>query len=168
MSRYYTNDELTELPSFKKIIQYLEKYEELWYEITEKELGCAEQCGDIAMNIIDETEYYGIDFSNNKRVIQLFFIGSSDCFPAIVFPLCKPNKQKLNLEEYPIHFWDLSSNDLKTTVSKNFKEYMTNMLTSYLLISPTNKEAKRALAELSKFSNVCISYEYKLKHSEEK
>lgn len=49
---------------------------------------CELQCSELLtmdhnLDLIDEADFYGVNFTNNQQVYMLFFIGSSDYFPGI-------------------------------------------------------------------------------------
>ena len=107
-----------------KISEYLEKYQDLWTHMNDYNCFCM----DIAMNIIDESDYYGVDFSGNKKVVQIFFCGQSDNFQCIWIG----NHAKNILDQLPIYEMDLSPADEKFESKGNFKTYMTTMLNDFL------------------------------------
>jgi hypothetical protein len=108
-----------------KISTYLEKYDDLWMTMSDYECFCM----DIAMDVIDESNYYGADFSSNKKVMMIFFCGHSDCFQGIWIGNLKYKKI---LDQLPIYEIDLSCGDEKFQAKGNFKMYMTSMLNDFL------------------------------------
>ena len=89
----------------EKINTYLENYEDLWQQISETDSVLP--CGDISMSKIDESNFYGGDFSGTKSVYPIFFTGSSNYFPAICN--CTNNKEEEEMDSCPVYIFDIAS-----------------------------------------------------------
>lgn len=140
----------------QKVQYYLENYQDLWWELSQKD-ACL-PCMDVTMDMVDEEDYYGCDFTGKRQVIELFFTGSSDYFPG--FFIGKDNYED-NLDQYPIYIFDLSSDEPVELIG-NFKTYMTKLIEGYLenyKLGKFVKMAKTALMELDQFSNKMIQKE---------
>lgn len=129
--------------------EYLEKYELLWGEIDQHDPPLP--CMDLAMNLIDECDYYGLDFRGEKKVYMLFFTGQSNYFPGI-------NVRKGEaIDESPIYIFDIASFE-KPELIGNFKTYIKTLLDNFIANSGDEQsdfliDAKQALLELDQFSN---------------
>lgn len=163
-------------PDYKQITNYLNEYQDLWWAISY--VGGALPCMDASMDLIDEPEYYGVDFSCEKAVYSLFFTGSSNYFPGIHVI----NDDKIT--ESPIYIFDLASSD-NDSVSPvgNFKTYISMILNDFINEKPDLREylnnndeekdpqkyyddAIQALKELDQFSDIlCRPEEYRIKLS---
>lgn len=97
--------------SKERILQYLEKYEDLW-QVHE---------GDIDMTIIDDKpdDWYGWNLTGKYRMIMLFF-KTSNYFPGIWIG---ENEHNDDLEKCPIYLCDIASDEEPIYVG-NFKAYM--------------------------------------------
>ena len=148
----------------QKVQDYLENYQDLWWEISQK--GAYLPCMDVTMDMVDEDDYYGCDFTGKRQVMELFFTGSSDYFPG--FFIGKDNYED-NLDQYPIYVFDLSTNEEEARLELigNFKTYMTKLIEGYLENHKRGKfvkMAQTALMELDQFSDKMIhKEEYVLK-----
>lgn len=140
----------------KKIEEFLFDYEDLWYKIVE--FGVSLPIMDIVLELIEEDNYYGCDFTNDKKMLQLFFTGQSNYFPA--FWVGEDNYEK-NLDMFPIYVIDICSEQPVELIG-NFKNYMTIILTEYLKEN-VDEDAERALKDLVIFSDKIIKKpEFKL------
>lgn len=101
---------------------------DLWQKISA--LECSNlTCMDISLDLIDESDYYGVDFSNEKKVYMLFFTGSSDYFPGIWLG----NFNIEFLDSIPIYIFDLSDLDNnKSEPIGNFRFYIETLLDNFL------------------------------------
>lgn len=136
-----------------KIKEYLERYEDLWHEISSTESLLP--CMDLAMDKIDENNYYGFDFSGDKSVYMLFFTGASNYFPAI----CNCTDEN-NMDACPIYIFNLASNKPSEYIG-NFKEYMTILLNGFIQ-EEDSEEAKMALRDLGTFTDRVINKVYRI------
>lgn len=145
----------------EKMNEYLEDYEDLWQEICD--LTPVLPIMDLGMNIIDEDDYYGCDFSGDKKVMMLFFTGQSNYFPGIYIG---NRKYKNELDKLPIYIFDLAS-DNQVEYIGNFREYMTKIFDELLerkdLDVDFRKRIKEAAADIQQFSKESIKYKYNLK-----
>ena len=141
-----------------KIEKYLDNYSELLEKMSASELSFGPISGECSLDLVDEYDYYGCDFTDNQRMIKIFYLGASNYFPAFWIGT---DEYTNNLDEYPIYFIDTSSNE-PVLFMGNFKTYMTSLLKDYLS-SNNDKDAEKALEELNQFSET-IKYkgEYKL------
>ena len=140
---------------FEQINEYLEEYEDLWQEIGSSDSVLP--CLDITMDIINENNYYGCDFSGKQQVYRLFHTGASNYFPGI----CNVNKIE-SIDKRPIYIFDIAS-DNRCEYVGNFKYYMTTLLKDYLSKNPKKKYRKyalEALAILDHFSNIVHNKKY--------
>lgn len=150
-------------PNYELISAYLEDHETLWQIIDEYE-PCLPLM-DLSMELINEDNYYGYDFTGEKQVYQLFFTGSSNYFPGIY---CTGTNK---LDECPIFIFDLPVPNIEYI--GNFKLYMTTVLKDFLKKKVKNKhnkyqsEAEEALNELDIFSDKVKYKKYKLKSKSE-
>ncbi len=130
-----------------KITSFLEKFD-IFQDIAEFDPPLPTM--DISMDWINEADYYGVNFSTHP-VLQLFFCGASNYFPAIVPIGSTP------LEKCPIFIFDLQDNDEPTRYIGNFKTYITQLFTHYIHVNPS--EAKLTLQALDylnhNFSSQC-------------
>jgi hypothetical protein len=92
--------------------------------------------------MINDSTYYGIDFSENP-VIQFFFTGSSDCFPAIL-PLTD-----VPLDKCPIYSFDLSGGDRELICEGNIRKYLSKLLLEF--DDTAIQHTKNLLIVLNKF-----------------
>jgi hypothetical protein len=101
---------------------------DLWQKISD--LNCSDlPCMDISLEPIDESYYYGVDFSNEKKVYILFFTGSSDYFSGIWLG----NYNIEFLDSMPVYLFDLSdSDDNKSEPIGNFRFYIESLLNDFL------------------------------------
>lgn len=141
----------------EQIENYLNEYEELWHEISKYD--SLYPCGDVAMNIINEKDYYGFNFSKHRKVYEIFFAGSNNFFPAI----CNVINEKI-IDQYPIYIFDLASDNNSSYVG-NFKYFITELLKDHISKSKSKKYikiAKEALCDANVFSNNVITKKYVL------
>lgn len=106
--------------------------DEFWQELAEQEHDAPLPCMDAAIDLIDEKDYYGCDFSGDRQVVQIFFTGSSDYFPAAWLgnASCSNIEEQEDIDEYPIYVFELSSNDndLPIDCVGNLKTYLLTLL----------------------------------------
>lgn len=155
------------------ILQYLEKYQELWW-CTCNVIGSCNN--DVACDIIgdrpDESNYYGWDFTNDKRVLRLFFGGSSNFFCGI--PIGNQDITSIdNIDQLLIYVFDLPSGLEGLEKLGNFKSYIQSELNEFINMyeegditiefDPEDKPlvemyllAKEALRESEQFSDLLI------------
>lgn len=62
-------------------------------------------CGDVELYIIDENDYYGCDFTNDRKMCMLFFAGASNYFPGIWIGDVDP--YDVEIDTYSIYIIDL-------------------------------------------------------------
>jgi hypothetical protein len=155
------------------IRNYTEEYAELWYiiDINDSKYPIMES----PCELLDEVDYMGVDFSNDKSVYQLFTAGSSDYMSAIAFP----HDKKISMDECPVYLFNFDEIDTIERIG-NFKSYMIGILNNFIEKSDIKlheddehdkkyykKEAMKALKDLNTFSDGIISYNYKIKRAEE-
>lgn len=112
--------------------------------------------------MVDNKNYYGYDFSSERKVYVLF----CDCYSSSFFGLYKPNDlQNARFDECPIYKFDLigQNNQSKPKLTKigNFKTLM-----KFIFLSiPKERRIifKRAIHDLKNFSNDLIICDYDLK-----
>lgn len=105
---------------------------DLWQFICNKRDGGANPCMDTVFDVIDEYDYYGCDFFGKNKVVQLFFTGNSQYFPAIWIGDQDLNKIE-NLDEYPVYIFDLQNYDTNPIQPVgNFKKYITEIIDDFL------------------------------------
>lgn len=137
----------------KQIEDYLEKYQDLWWNLEEPPLPIF----DISMSIIQD-EDYGCDFKGDQRVMMFSFTGDSCYFPA--FWIGDSKNYEENLDEFPIFVFDIENDDEPVTYAGNFKNYISTILEAY----PHNEAALEALKDLRCFSeSVLYNGMYNLK-----
>jgi len=146
-----------------KIEKYLYKYEDLWYKISDNDTEYPIM--DIALNEIDENDYYACDFSRNNKVMMLFFAGSSNFFLGIWIG---ESNYKNQLDQHPIYLFDLSSDTNNFECIGNFRTCMEIILTEQLnkknIDKEMLKEIKSAYKDLDVFSrNILCNNDYLLK-----
>lgn len=127
------------------IADYLDDYQDQWWD---QDIEYEYYVGDVGMNIIDEEDYYGCDMSGDQRVIMMFFVGHSDCFPAIWIG----NDDMSRLDEMPIYILDLSSDEHEFEPVGNFKQHMMVALNSM----PDGEIKQQAIKGLDAFSDNMI------------
>jgi hypothetical protein len=138
----------------KQITDYLYKYSSLWFHLSFHNLSYA----DITLDELDDMDYYGVNFSGNKKVFQLFFSGSDDFFSC--FWIGNDTSYKSILDQIPIYQLDLSSDQHTFKTEGNFRSFMTEILDNFL--NKNSKEDKyyfmalSALIELKQFSSETI------------
>ena len=145
-----------------QINEYLYNYEDLWREVAQHEPELPIM--DPAMDMIDEPDYYGYDFTGDKSVYMLFFTGQSNYFPGIHV------KKGDKIDQSPIYIFDLQS-DQKPLLIGNFKTYMKKLLddfiSNYHLDGQNSQQsyidyfamAKQALLELEQFSDTLCRHD---------
>lgn len=102
--------------------------------------------GDLEMELIDDPDYYGCNFTGDKKVYMLFFRGSSDYFPAIWIGNDDINK----IDQMPIYILDLSCGEQQFEQMGNLKSYINDMLDEFLLEYNENDEYMKEAIELKK------------------
>lgn len=84
------------------------------------------------MHIIDENDYYGCDFTNDRKMCMLFFVGASNYFPGIWVGDVDP--YEVDIDTYPMYILDLQCAD-NTCAHKscgNVKEYITLIIEPFI------------------------------------
>jgi hypothetical protein len=151
------------------IAEYLENYDVLWLIISQNDPKYPLM--DISCHMIDDNNYYGVDFSGENAVYELFFTGQSNYGPVI----CFPKNKKVSLDECPIYIFDATGDNIIEKIG-NFKCYMSEIIKDFI-----NKEnieieedddndtifyksmANEAFKKLDKFSDKMINYDYIIK-----
>jgi hypothetical protein len=118
-------------------------------------------CMDISMDIIDERDYCGVDFSGTNKVCMLFFTGSCDDFPAIWIG----NDDIERLDEMPIYLLDLSCDEYTFKLIGNFKYYIEILLNSFVSAYDQRDiymdTAELMISEIKNFSdNIIDKHDY--------
>ena len=110
-------------------------------------------CMDITLDVIDEEDFYGLNFTEKQKVYSLFFTGSNDYFPAMW--IGEDDEEKL--DEMPIYILDLSSDKDTFEYKGNFRKYIETILNDFIKMYKKDdeylKDAKFLKEELKKFSN---------------
>lgn len=113
-------------------------------------------CMDVSFDLIDDTDYYGVDCSGSQQLYMLFFTGSSDYFPAIWIG----NDDVNHIDYMPIYIVDLSSDCTEFISCGNIKQYIMQIVEKILLnetISENDKVHARELKrKMEPFSNNVI------------
>lgn len=152
------------MTKLKEITDLLVNYEHLFQNINDHETK-AYPCMDVSLDLINELDFYGVDFTGEQQVHSLFFTGSSDYFPAIWLGESNINE----IDQMPVYILDLSSSQDGTFEScGNIKQYVTQILDEILLCKKSSKkdknDAKKLKILLEKFSdNVIDKGDYQLK-----
>lgn len=141
----------------QKIESYLNKYDHLWWAIEmSKTVHMLDKnnthlqethlpCGQPICEIMDNPDFYSVNFSEDKQVFQLFFLGADNYFPAIWIG----NKDTKNMDKYPVYLFNLNADQVpddetddnensianeivdnsisKTTVSRSDKDFSSNL-----------------------------------------
>lgn len=136
----------------EKVEIFLEQYQYLWWKMAKY---CF--CMDVALDIIDEIDHYGCDFSGKQRAHKIFFCGNSDYFQ---FIWIGDHKYKKILDQLPIYEIDLSGGEGSLKCEGNFRTYMTNMIKTFIKEYNRNDKyltmANNALIDLKIFSKNII------------
>lgn len=147
----------------QKIEKFLEEYEDLWQNIAYN--GGALPCGDFTIDVIDENDYYGCNFSEENRVIMFFFTGQSNYFPAIHIGNISEDMCE-NIDEFPVYIFDIvgdTDNNNEPKLIGNFRHYIEKLLIDY---EDEKGEVERALKDVKIFSDkLCDNiqgYKYKV------
>lgn len=83
---------------------------------------------DISLDLIDEDDYHGANFTNNKKVYMLFYTGSLNYFPGIWIG----NDNIDFLDSMPIYIFDLSASDENIIEPiGNFRHYIEKLLNDF-------------------------------------
>jgi hypothetical protein len=149
----------------EKIQEFLEDYQDLWWEIADCDPEYPVM--DVCLEKIDDEDYYGVDFTGDKSVYQIFFSGSSNYFAA-VWPSNDNNHNDDNLDnldnldKYPIYIFDMedtSSPELKCV--GNFKKFINLVIDDFLELNimddKTNALVNELLDDLDEFSDELIN-----------
>jgi len=100
--------------------------EDIWQKINSA--GSSYPVMDWGMEIVNEEDYYGADFSRDKAVYQIFFSGTSNYFPGIWVP-----KNDLeNMEKYPVYIFDLQSGENEVNCVGNFRHFIEKVVHEFL------------------------------------
>lgn len=116
--------------------------------------GCP--CMDVDVGLIDETDYYGIDFSGKQRVLSLFFTGQSNYFPGIWIGNEKELKNYTNIDEYPVYIFDLSNDKNFLEPIGNFRNYI-ELIVQNVSSKDYEEISDSILKDLQKFSTKTIN-----------
>jgi len=146
--------------SEKKIEDFLGEYQDLWWRINE--YGPPLPCMDAVGAYVNDDDYYGYDITSEYDVFRLFFLGSSDYFPAI----CNI-KNKRKADQYPVYMIYADTGELEYV--GNFRKYIRTILRWALKkkeLANERAEIMAAYKAASKFSTVTIFTEYKLKSND--
>ena len=147
----------------ERIKAYQSKYAHLWCTIDAMS-GCPLPLMDPAITELeyDRTDdaasktFMGFDFAGPRRVVQLWFLGTPEYFPAF---WVGADHYTQTLDRYPIYQFDLEmdTGDEPLLPVGNFKQYMTTVLEWYLRQAagdePAVPLAQEALAGLREFSD---------------
>jgi hypothetical protein len=125
--------------SLKQIEKFVQTNEDLFQKISELDPPLPTM--DASMDLINEKDYYGIDFTKNP-VYMLFFTGSSNYFPGIL-PI-----ENIPLDQCPIYIFDIAS-DNQPSFEGNFKKYISTLLKFYIK-KTGDKKSKKLLKSLNK------------------
>lgn len=107
------------------ISEYLSDYEDLWQIIDQNDAPLPSM--DVTCDLIEDNNYYGVDFSGENTVYQLFFTGQSNYGPII----CFPKNIKANMDECPVYIFDATGDEIMEKIG-NFRHYMTTLLKDFI------------------------------------
>ena len=145
----------------EKIQDFLETYQELWWDIAESDTSYP--VNDIWFEKCDDSNFYGTDLSGKNAVYPIFFSGSSNYFAAIWVK----DEDTENIEKYPVYIFDLPSfNSEKLESVGNFKKFIRLVIDEY----KSNNDAdidEQFYKDLDSFSDELINNDdYQLKINE--
>lgn len=133
----------------------LNEYGHIFQNISELETN-AYPCMDVSLDLINEPDFYAVDFTETQQVYTLFFTGSSDYFPGIWIGHDDIN----DIDSMPVYMFDLSSDCETVEPVGNVKQYITQIIDSILVCPDISDEDKRSANELKMklepFSNTMI------------
>lgn len=121
----------TELDSFQDLFHVMRQVvDEMKENDEDSDTGPA--VGDVAGELIRDADFFSWDFSGDRRVYMLFFMGSSDHFPAIwIGDYADREDSEALVEQMPIHYFmtDMDEPDLPNLPShKNLREYLQDLV----------------------------------------
>ena len=143
--------------SVKKIEDFLGAYEDLWQKINE--YGPPLPCMDAVGEYVNDNDYYGYNITGEYDVFRLFFLGSSDYFPAI----CNI-KNKRKADQYPVYMIYADTGELEYV--GNFRKYIRTILRWALKkkeLANERTEIEAAYEAAAEFSTETIFVKYELK-----
>lgn len=136
---------------------------DMWQHIA-SDIGCNlsinssllyDTCMDIDLSIIDEDDY-GVDFSDDKRMLRIFFTGDSGYFVGIWLG----NDDKEKLDKLPLYLIDMENDIPVRNLNMNFRQYIEKLLTEFIVECETNdpyiRIAKGLLEDVKQFSTDLI------------
>ncbi len=143
-------------------------YEHLFQNVHDYKTD-ARPCMDVALELINDADYYGVNCTGDQQLYMLFFTGSSDYFPGVWIG----NDDIDNIDQMPVYILDFSNSDCNDSEScGNIKQYVTQILDEILACEETSQTDKNYATELKtklkKFSdNVIDKGNYKLSLADE-
>lgn len=129
-------------------------------------------CGDVDLDLIDEKNYYGCNFTDEYKMCMLFFCGSSNYFPGIW--IGDVDAYDVEIDTYPVYILDLQCaphNSVNESCG-NVKQYITEIIETFIT-SPNAKKmyvlkALQLQKDLSVLSdNEIEKGEYVLRYTED-
>jgi hypothetical protein len=105
------------------------QYGDLWQKIASMDNITTYPCMDAGLYYQNSIDNYGVDFSGDQKVYEIFFTGTSDYFPAI----WSGTDDEEIIDQMPVYIFDLSNSD--RSVEKpigNFRNYIEHILNNFL------------------------------------
>ena len=121
----------------------LNEYGHIFQNISELETN-AYPSMDVSLDLINEPDFYAVDFTEIQQVYTLFFTGSSDYFPGIWIG----NDDINDIDSMPVYIFDLLSDCETLEPVGNVKQYITQIVDEILVCPDMSDEDKRSANEL--------------------
>ena len=99
---------------------------DIWQKISSMEIFMF--CMDYTMDLIDESDYLGLDFSGERRVYQIFFTGDMSYFLGIWIG----NDPENEIDQYPVFIFNFESDNIATRCNLNFRQCIEMILNDFL------------------------------------
>ncbi len=129
---------------FERIEEFLHECQELFWELRELEVAW-NPLMDVSFRMIDEENYYGVNFTGDQRVCELFFTSQSNYFPGIWVG----QGDLEDIDKYPIYVFDIAGEEEPEPLG-NIKQYITKILDECLASNKCTKETVKAILDLKK------------------
>ena len=110
----------------------LNEYSHIFQNISKHENN-AYPCMDVSLDLINEPDFYAVDFTETQQVYTLFFTGSSDYFPGMWIGTDDIN----DIDSMPVYIFDLSSDCETLEPVGNVKQYITQIVDEILVCQMT-------------------------------
>lgn len=123
----------TELDSFQDLFHVmLQVADEMEENDEDSSSDTGPAVGDVSGELIRDADFFSWDFSGDRRVYMLFFMGSCDHFPAIwIGDYADREDSEALVEQMPIHYFmtDMDEPDQPNLPShKNLREYLQDLV----------------------------------------